>query len=77
MVSCASWGRVMTLSERIRQMRLSAGLTQAAAATRAGMTQPTWALLESGRRDPRISSLRRIAKALDVSVAKLLDGVDS
>ena len=63
----------MTIGQRIRELRVAAGLTQEAAAAKAGLRQSHWSLLE--RRDgSRISAgtLRRLAKALDVTVDELL-----
>ena len=42
-------------------------------ATKAGLSREYVARLEAGRHDPTITVLTRIAKALKVSVADLLD----
>jgi transcriptional regulator with XRE-family HTH domain len=65
----------MTLAARIRDRREQLGLTQAAAAARASMGQPDWSRLEAGRRaDLPLSTLRRLAAALECSVGELVDG---
>ena len=45
--------------------RIEKGLTQAELAKKVGTSQPSIARLESGEREPNISSLRAIAEALD------------
>lgn len=57
---------------RIRELREAAGLTQTDLAGLAGMAQPTLADIEGGKVDPKLTSLQRIAKALNVSTGELL-----
>lgn len=49
------------------------GLTQAEVAARAGMSQPAYARLEKPTGQPRTATLRKLADALDVSLAQLTD----
>lgn len=58
---------------RVRAWREYRGLTQAALAERARLTQGAIADIERGRRNPGVKSLRRIADALQVPVAQLMD----
>ncbi len=51
--------------EEIRRMRLRIGLTQKELAERAGVSQSLIARIENGSVDPRLSTLRRILKALE------------
>jgi transcriptional regulator with XRE-family HTH domain len=58
--------------ERLKEARLRRLLTQAELAERAGMTESTINRLEQGVQTPRISSLRKLAKALDVPAEDLI-----
>lgn len=59
------------LGAAIRTLRTRAGLSQEELAHRADL-HPTWVShLESGRRNPAWSSMQRLAKALDTSVAEI------
>jgi transcriptional regulator with XRE-family HTH domain len=54
-------------------LRQKQGLSQRALAKRSRVTNVTIARIESGMYDPRLSTLRRLAKALKVKVADLID----
>ncbi len=60
------------LAKRLKQLRAERGLTQAALAKRAGVTLSYVGRLEIGRHDPQLSTLRKLAKALKVTVAELI-----
>jgi transcriptional regulator with XRE-family HTH domain len=62
----------LALAEAVRQIRLREELTQEALAIRAGVHLTWISRVESGRRDPRWSSLRRIAGGLGVTVLELV-----
>lgn len=53
------------LAHQIVRLRIARGLTQAQLAERVGTTQSSIARLESGSREPSLSFLRRVVKALD------------
>ena len=58
---------------KIKSRREALKLSQAEAADRAGITQPQWARLESGRNaDARISTIEAVARALRCALARLL-----
>ncbi|MEM2214214.1 MAG: CBS domain-containing protein [Candidatus Nezhaarchaeales archaeon] len=57
--------------EDIRRMRIMAGLTQKELAERAGVSQSLIARIEAGTVDPRLSTLRKILKALIPSIGDL------
>lgn len=57
--------------EDIRRMRIMAGLTQKELAERAGVSQSLIARIEAGTVDPRLSTLRKILKALVPSIGDL------
>jgi transcriptional regulator with XRE-family HTH domain len=61
------------LATTIKRLRKRRGLTQQGLAVRAGLTLGYIARLEIGMHDPRLGTLRKIAKALDVPVGKLLE----
>lgn len=61
------------LAKRLKQLRAERGLTQAALAKRAGVTLSYIGRLEIGMHDPQLSTLRRLAKALKVTVAGLVE----
>ena len=58
--------------KKLKAIRLAHGLTQEALAKRMRRTQEHVAQLEAGR-DPRLSTVRRVAKALGVPISALVD----
>jgi transcriptional regulator with XRE-family HTH domain len=56
----------------LRQIRERQGISQRALAKAAGITQMALYELEAGRTDPRLSTLRALAKALNVTVAEII-----
>jgi transcriptional regulator with XRE-family HTH domain len=63
-------------ARNLTQRRKQAGLTQEALALRASV-HPTWiSHLESGRRNPTLSTISRLAGALGLTPADLLAGCD-
>jgi transcriptional regulator with XRE-family HTH domain len=60
------------LARRIKRLREDQGLTQAALAKRAGVTLGYIGKLEIGHYDPQLSTLKKLAKALKVTVADLV-----
>ena len=59
------------LGERIKFLRTTQGLSQAQLAKSAGMSQPTIAQIETGKKDPSVQTLTQIANVLDVEPAAL------
>lgn len=57
---------------KIAKARKDKGMTQQALAQAVGLTQGAVAHWESGRREPSLAMLRKIAKALGVQVAELI-----
>ena len=53
------------VAQQVIRLRIERGLTQAQVAERVGTTQSSIARLESGSREPSLSFLRRVVKALD------------
>lgn len=62
------------VGDRVRELRASAGLTQAQLADRAGLHRTFVGSVERGERNVALLSLRRIAAALRVTPAELLAG---
>jgi DNA-binding XRE family transcriptional regulator len=61
-----------TLGERLRKLRLAAGLTQAELARRTGIHRPNIARVEAGRHTPSLETLNRLASAIGVPTARVL-----
>lgn len=55
----------------LRQIREKQGYSIRALAEKVGMAYPALFRLESGEADPRLSTLRKLAKALGVTVAEI------
>jgi len=62
------------LGPEIRRRRRALGLTIEALAERAGLTPNYLGTLEMGRRDPSLSTVVGLARALGVSLGDLLGG---
>ncbi|HET9163904.1 MAG TPA: helix-turn-helix transcriptional regulator [Solirubrobacterales bacterium] len=58
---------------RLREARERLGLTQEEVAQRSGVHVTEVSRMESGKRDPKISTLRRLAKAVEVKPGQLVD----
>jgi transcriptional regulator with XRE-family HTH domain len=64
---------VAQVSDRVRRLRKEAGLTQEEVARRAQLTLQSYGSIERGHvRDPHLSSLEAIARALGVPVEELI-----
>ena len=58
--------------KRLRAMRTAQGLSLRTLGDLSGVHYVTLAKMEAGQLDPRLSSVRRVAKALGVSVSELI-----
>lgn len=58
---------------RLKHIRETRGVTQEALAKRVGITRAYLSRLEMGRHDPPLSRLRKLAKALKISIADLVE----
>jgi transcriptional regulator with XRE-family HTH domain len=63
------------LGMTLRQYREAAGLTQMELANRIGMDMAEISRLELGKRDPRLSTIVRVATALGVTTSELVHDV--
>ncbi|MCB5084152.1 helix-turn-helix domain-containing protein [Streptococcus mutans] len=59
-------------TERLKALRLEAGLTQKEIAQKLNMTQPAYAQWENGKREPSAKTLEKFASFFDVSTDYLL-----
>ncbi|WP_202636732.1 helix-turn-helix domain-containing protein [Rugosibacter aromaticivorans] len=62
-------------SPSIAQLRLQKGWSQAELARLTDTSQPHIARLELGRVDPQVSTLKKLAKALNVSIATVVQAI--
>jgi len=58
---------------RLKQLRANRGITQEALAKKAGLSRVYVARLETGKQDPTLTTLQKLAKALKVKVGRLLE----
>jgi DNA-binding XRE family transcriptional regulator len=58
---------VSRLAKSVRHWRIAAGLTQTAVAKQSGVNRSYLSHLESGRRNPTLATLQRLAKILNVA----------
>lgn len=63
------------LAENVRRQRMSLGLSQEQVAKRAEVHPSEVSRIERGVREPRLDTIVRLARALDVEPARLLDGI--
>lgn len=65
----------LKLGRRIRALREKKGLSQEGFAGSIGLDRTYISGIERGVRNPTVSILSKIAKGLDISLAKLFDGI--
>lgn len=63
--------------QRIKEVRAEHGVAKATLARGAGIHPTAVRRFERGEREPRLTTIRRIARGLGVEPGKLLDGWDS
>ena len=63
------------LGANVRRARHDAGLSQMALADRCGLHFTEISRLELADRDPRLTTILKVARGLDVTPSELLDGV--
>ena len=64
-----------TFGRNIRQLREQAGLSQEKFAAKAGLDRSFLSGVESGTRNPGVLTVAKLAKALGVTAAALMEGV--
>ena len=60
--------------QALREFRVERGMSQAELALRAGCTPSHVSLVETGKRQPSIATLRRLSEALRIEPGRLLVG---
>ena len=63
---------VEKLARRIKALREQRGLSQESLAAKAGVSRGYLARLETGRHDPTVGTVEKLAKALRIKVTDLL-----
>jgi transcriptional regulator with XRE-family HTH domain len=66
----------MTFAEKLRELRVAAGLTQQQLADHSRHSLPTVRSYEQGHREPLLSTAFRLARALGVSVEAFAECVE-
>jgi transcriptional regulator with XRE-family HTH domain len=61
------------MAARLKALRARRGMTQEQLAAKSGVGRSHLARLETGRQDPTLSTLERLARALGVKVGRLLE----
>jgi transcriptional regulator with XRE-family HTH domain len=67
----------VAFGRRLRKLRAEHGLSQDQLAERAGMRSTVIGRLERGVREPRLTTILRVARGLGVQPGALLDGLDN
>jgi len=63
------------LGEKIKKLRLEAGLSQEKFALQIEMDRTYFATVESGKRNISLINLEKIARGLNISLSKLFEGI--
>jgi transcriptional regulator with XRE-family HTH domain len=61
------------LGSNVRENRAKLGLSQEQVADRSGVHATEVSRIEAGKRDPRVSTVERLAKALQMKPGQLLE----
>jgi transcriptional regulator with XRE-family HTH domain len=61
------------MAAKLKALREGRGLTQEQLAKKSGVSRTYLARLETGRQDPTLSTLEKLAKALGVKVGRLVE----
>ena len=63
-------------NENLKEARLKSGISQKELAENIGVAKSTYSLYESGKREPNVDTIKKIASSLNVSADTLL-GIDN
>ncbi len=66
----------MRFARNLRAVRVRAGLSQERLASLARLHRTEVSLLERAEREPRLTTIVRLARALDVPPAELFEGIE-
>ena len=64
---------VLKIVDELARVRKSLGLSHEALAEKTGLTRPAISFIESHKRTPTIATCLKMAKALDVRLADIID----
>ena len=64
---------LVALGKRIKELRLQKKISQTEIAYRCGFDKSNYNTIESGKRNPTITSLLKIAKALDIQLIEFFN----
>ena len=64
------------LGERVKKLRTASGVSQFGFAEGVGFDRNYWGRVERGQQNVSISTLKRIANALGVTMSTLVEGLD-
>jgi DNA-binding XRE family transcriptional regulator len=67
----------LQMGARLRRVREQSGLSQQLVSERGGVAQESLSRIENGRRDPRLETLRKLAKGMDMTLPELLKSLSS
>lgn len=67
---------VVRFGEELRRIRREVGISMETLGNRAGLHRTEIGHLEHAGREPRLTTIIRVAHALDISACRLLEGVD-
>ena len=65
----------MIIGKNIKQIRKQKQITQKLVADSLGVSRQAVCMWETGKRDPKASTLNRMAKLFEVSVDEILNGI--
>ncbi len=65
---------VVYIGQNLKRLRLSRTMTQRELAAASGLSLRSITLIEQDKQEPHPSTLRKLADALDVEPAKLIEG---
>ncbi|MDN2659655.1 helix-turn-helix transcriptional regulator [Neptunomonas sp. CHC150] len=68
--------RLVAFGERVRQLRKEKGLSQEALADLAGIDRSYMGHIERGDQNITLTKIFQIAKALEIPICQLFDGVE-
>lgn len=64
---------LVRFGQRLRQVRLSKGLTQEVLAAEAGFSRSYYTEIETGKRNISLQNIEKLARALDVEIKEFFD----
>jgi transcriptional regulator with XRE-family HTH domain len=69
-------GHCLRFGEKLRRIRREVGISMETLGNRAGLHRTEIGHLEHARREPRLTTIFRVAHALDMSASRLLEDID-